>query len=53
MSTPPDPELTDINGMTAFGVVATPALVVDGEIKVVGRVPTDDTITLILAWPSA
>jgi len=42
-------KVTDINAIVAFGVVATPALVVDGEIKVAGRVPTADAIKLLLA----
>lgn len=31
-------KITDINQMTAFGVIMTPALVVDGEVKAAGRV---------------
>lgn len=42
-------KVTDINDIVAFGVVATPALVVDGEVKVAGRVPTTDTIKTLLA----
>ena len=42
-------KVTDINAIVAFGVVATPALVVDGEIKVAGRVPTADAIKPLLA----
>lgn len=30
----------DINDIIAFGVMMTPALAVDGEIKVVGKVPS-------------
>lgn len=37
-------KVTDINAISAFGIVATPALVVDGEVKVAGRVPTADAI---------
>jgi len=32
-------KVTDINEITDFGIMATPALVVNGAIKVVGRVP--------------
>jgi small redox-active disulfide protein 2 len=32
-------KVTDIDRIVSFGVMATPALVVDGEIKVAGRVP--------------
>jgi small redox-active disulfide protein 2 len=42
-------KVTDINDIIAFGVVATPALVVDGEIKVAGRVPTPEAIKSLLA----
>lgn len=31
-------KITDINQITAFGVIMTPALVVDGEVKAAGRV---------------
>lgn len=33
-------KVTDIQRIMEFGVMMTPALVVDGEVKVVGRVPT-------------
>jgi small redox-active disulfide protein 2 len=42
-------KVTDIHDIVAFGVTATPALVVDGEIKVAGRVPTADAIKAFLA----
>lgn len=32
-------KVEDINEIMKFGVMMTPALVVDGEVKVVGRVP--------------
>ena len=32
-------KVTDINQITKFGVMMTPALVVDGEVKVAGKVP--------------
>jgi small redox-active disulfide protein 2 len=41
-------KVTDINDIVAFGVVATPALVVDGEIKVAGRVPTAESLKALL-----
>jgi small redox-active disulfide protein 2 len=31
---------TDINEIMKFGVMVTPALVVDGQVKVVGKVPS-------------
>jgi small redox-active disulfide protein 2 len=33
-------KVTDINDIIAFGVMTTPALVVDGEVKVAGRLPS-------------
>jgi small redox-active disulfide protein 2 len=32
-------KVTDINDILAFGVMMTPALVVDGEVKAAGKVP--------------
>jgi small redox-active disulfide protein 2 len=32
-------KVTDINRFADFGVMVTPALVVDGQVKVMGRVP--------------
>ena len=37
-------KVTDIMAITEFGVMMTPALVVDGEVRVSGRVP--DTIEI-------
>jgi len=42
-------KVTDINAITAFGVMMTPALVIDGEVKVVGKVPSEDEIKALLA----
>jgi len=41
-------KVTDINEMMKFGVMITPALVVDGEVKVVGKVPSPDEIKQML-----
>lgn len=41
-------KVTDIEKILAFGVVATPALVVDGEIKVFGHVPTTGRLKELL-----
>lgn len=41
-------KVTDINEIMKFGVMATPALAVDGEVKVSGRVPSIDEIKNIL-----
>ena len=32
-------KVTDLNDIMAFGVMMTPALAVDGEVKFVGKVP--------------
>lgn len=41
--------VTDINEIVSFGITSTPALVVDGEVKVSGRVPTTEAIKALLA----
>ena len=35
-------KITDINEIMKFGVMMTPALVVDGQIKIVGKIPSPD-----------
>jgi len=42
-------KVTDINEIMKFGVMITPALAVDGQVKVVGKVPSPDGIKKILA----
>ena len=42
-------KVTDINQITSFGVMMTPALVVDGEVKLVGKVASPDEIAKLLA----
>lgn len=37
-------KVTEIDKITAFGVMMTPALVVDGEVKVSGKVPSLDEL---------
>lgn len=37
-------KVTDINDIMKFGVMMTPALVVDGQVKVVGKVPSPEEI---------
>jgi len=41
-------KVTEINDIMAFGVMVTPALVIDGQVKVVGKVSTVDEIKKIL-----
>ena len=42
-------KVTDINEIIKFGVMSTPALVVDGQVKVSGRVPSPEDIKKLLA----
>ena len=42
-------KVTDINEIMKFGVMMTPALAVDGEVKVVGKVPKPDDIEDLLS----
>ena len=41
-------KVTDITEIMKFGVMMTPALSVDGEVKVVGKVPSSDEIKNLL-----
>ena len=41
-------KVTDIEQIMRMGVMRTPALVVDGEVKVTGRVPTVDELKEML-----
>ena len=41
-------KVTDINNIMKFGVMMTPALAVDGQVKVVGKVPSQDEIESML-----
>lgn len=41
-------KVTDINKIIAFGVMMTPALAIDGTVKVVGKVPSVEEIKNIL-----
>lgn len=42
-------KVTDLDAIVSAGVMTTPALVVDGQVKVAGRVPTVDAIKALLA----
>ena len=42
-------KVTDLNEIMAFGVMMTPALAVDGVVKVVGKVPDPEAIRKLLA----
>lgn len=41
-------KVTDLNGIMSFGVVMTPALAVDGAVKLAGRLPRVAEIQTIL-----
>jgi len=41
-------KVTDINEIMKFGVMMTPALALDGEVKVVGKVLSSDKIKQML-----
>ncbi len=41
-------KVTDINQITAFGVMMTPALAIDGQVKLVGQVPSVDEMKNLL-----
>jgi small redox-active disulfide protein 2 len=42
-------KVTELDKIISFGVMITPALVVDGEVKVSGKVPKIDAIKKLLA----
>jgi len=42
-------KVTDINEIMKYGVMMTPALAVDGQVKVVGKVPSAEEIKKMLA----
>ncbi len=37
-------KVTDINKIIDYGVMVTPALVIDGDVKVVGKIPEKEEI---------
>ncbi len=41
-------KITEINDIMKFGVMVTPALAIDGQVKAVGKVPSPDEIKKIL-----
>jgi small redox-active disulfide protein 2 len=42
-------KVEDISEIMKFGVMMTPALVVDGEVKVMGRIPKPEEITSFIS----
>jgi len=41
-------KITDLNRIMSFGVMMTPALVVDGKVKVSGKIPSVDDLKKLL-----
>ncbi|MDM8215995.1 thioredoxin family protein [Desulfovibrio piger] len=46
-------KVTDLREMMALGVMATPAVVIDGKIKCTGRVPTPAEVREWITGPDA
>ena len=42
-------KITDINILLGYGIMRTPALVIDGEVKMTRQVPSVDEIKRVLA----
>ena len=42
-------KIEDITKIMEFGVMMTPALVIDGEVKISGKVPSQDELKKLLA----
>jgi len=42
-------KVTDLNQIAEFGVIGTPGLVVDGEVKITGKVPSLDEMKKMLS----
>lgn len=45
-------KVTDLNEITGFGVMMTPALAVDGVVKLAGKVPSLDEAKRLLGAPA-
>ncbi len=45
-------KVADIREIMAFGVMTTPALVVDGKVRFAGRVPNVDELAKIITTPA-
>ncbi len=41
-------KITDIRAISGFGIMTTPALVVDGEVKCVGKVPSVEELKALI-----
>ena len=45
-------KVTDLKQIMSFGVMMTPALVVDGKVRVVGKVPSPAELKAALSQPA-
>lgn len=45
--------VTDLPSIMAYGVMSTPALVIDDEIRVAGRIPSVDDLASLLSRSSS
>jgi small redox-active disulfide protein 2 len=43
-------KVTDVAKFVDYGVMMTPGLVIDGEVKSQGKVPSSDQIKAMLGW---
>ncbi|HOM97366.1 MAG TPA: thioredoxin family protein, partial [Acetomicrobium sp.] len=41
-------KVTDINKIISFGVMTTPALVVDGKVVIAGKLPSEEALRNLL-----
>ena len=48
----PVAKVTDYGQIASYGVMSTPALAIDGEVKTAGRVPSVDEITDLITAAS-
>ncbi|MBK5210960.1 MAG: TM0996/MTH895 family glutaredoxin-like protein [Coriobacteriia bacterium] len=46
-------KVTDIQEIMSFGVMSTPALVIDEKLVLAGRVPSYDEVVTLLSRPTA
>lgn len=42
-------KVTDINEIMKFNVMMTPALAIDGQVKIIGKVPTPEELLHVIA----
>jgi len=45
-------KVTEIDRIISFGVMMTPALVIDGKVKITGKVPSIEELKILLAADS-